>query len=208
MKTTSTLAALAAAFVVAGLMIFAPLLGAGSTATLALETTGDIASALNNAGSSVYAVAYINDGTGLTTTPADGGLATEVATAPLTAGETDGSGCITFSATTGRFTVTPCGAGELELTACVTSIHGGNVASTQIGAWAQNGSVITAQNRVTKTEPVDAGAYGNMGCSIATVQAANGDYFSFTLQTSGATRVAMTTRQLGLRVKKVSNHAN
>lgn len=81
---------------------------------------------LNSAGDAVYASLEVNDGTGVVTTVTTGGtLQTMTAGSPLTAGEDDGSGCITASATTGKFTIASrCGVGEIELVACFNDIIG------------------------------------------------------------------------------------
>jgi hypothetical protein len=203
------IAALSAAFVVAALMIFAPLLGAGSTQSIALEAIREMPRALNTSGNHVFAELYINDGTGVVTTPTDGGVVAAVAGAPLTAGETDGSGCITASATTGLFTIADaCGVGEVKLTACLSNVHAGNTAKTHNVVFAKNGTALTTAPQLIKTEAVDAGAQSDMGCITTVQDAVLADTFGVYFKTTGATAEAATTRQATVRIEKVLNFSN
>lgn len=206
MKKLATYALpLLASCIVAVLMIFAPLLGAGATDSAALELAQmHPASPLNTARNHVFAELLIRDGTGVVTTPTDGGVLAAVAGSPMAAGETDGSGCITASATTGLFTIAnACGVGEVRLTACLTNLHGGNQAPTQNVSLARNGSAISGAPQLIKIEPVDAGAQGNMGCASVITDAALADTFGAYLSTQGATARAATTRDAVIRLEKV-----
>ena len=158
----------------------------------------------NTGGDHVYNEMYINDGTGVVTTPTDGGVIAVVSGAPLTAGSTDGSGCITASITTGLFTVAKaCGAGRVLIEACLSNVHAGNTAKTHNVVFAKNGTALTDAPQLIKIEPVDAGAQGNMGC-IQTVQSAVlGDTFGAYFKTTGATAEATTTRQAVIRILKI-----
>lgn len=214
-------AGLLAVIVVAGALVFLPLLTAGSTSGVALEAAREVGAQagaqtalemlrdvpmLNTGGDHVYAEMYVNDGTGVVTTPTDGGLFAVVEDAPLTAGETDGSGCITASISTGLFTIAArCGVGEVKITACVTDFQGGNAARTDVGAIAKNGTALTTAARLREVEPVDAGARGNLGC-IETVQdAVLGDTFGLYYAVEGATAEALTTRGAAIRIEKILN---
>lgn len=206
---------------VIGALVLLPLLTAGSTSGIALEAAREVGAAagaqtalellrdvpmLNTGGDHVYAEMYINDGTGVVTTPTDGGIFTVVEDAPLTAGETDGSGCITAAISTGLFTIAArCGVGEVKITACVTDFQGGNTAYTDIGAIAKNGTALTTANQLREVEVVDAGARGNIGC-IETIQdAVLADTFGLYFKTDGATREAVTTRGAAIRIEKILN---
>ena len=225
-KTQTPKARLAAGFAllaatVLAALVFMPLLSAGSTAGAAVEIAQEVGAQaganaalqmlrdipmLNSAGDHVYAEAYINDGTGVVTTPADGGVIAVVKDTPLTAGETDGSGCLTFSATTGLFTVAKrCGVGEYLVTACVGNLHGGNVATTTTAVIAVGGTEITDGMELVKTEVVDAGTQASLGC-IQTVQdLVLADTVGLYLKNSGATGIAQTTRQASIRLEKKLN---
>lgn len=206
----STIIPLAAALVVAALMIFAPLLGAGSTASVAVELAQAApAAALNTAGNHVFAELLIRDATGVVTTPTDGGVLAVISGSPMTAGETDGSGCITASATTGLFTIADgCGTGEVKLSVCLSNVHGGNQAATQNVTLVRNGSALSGAPQLIKTEPVDAGAQGNMGCTSVVADAALADTFGAYFSTQGATARAATTRDAVIRIEKVLNQNN
>lgn len=161
--------------------------------------------ALNSAGDHVYAEMYIRDGTGVVTTPNDAGVYTVIAGSPLTAGETDGSGCITASTTTGLFTVAlRCGQGELELTACLTDVAGSsNTAGVSTGAWHKNGAIISASPLLRKAEPVDAGnTRDNFGCATIIADGDKDDTFGFYVTNPGG-GVTFTTRDAAFRVKKL-----
>ena len=200
---------LGAAFVVAALMIFAPLLGAGATSSVALEVAQTAPAVLNNAGNHVFAELLIRDASGVTTTPTDGGVLAVISGAPLAAGETDGSGCITASATTGLFTVAAnCGVGEVKLTACLQNVHAGNTAYIHNVSLAKNGSAIAGAPRLIKTDPVDAGEQGNMGCASVITDAALADTFGAYFSTQGATAGAAVTRDAVVRIEKVLNENN
>lgn len=165
--------------------------------------------ALNSAGDSVYNEMFISDSTGVVVTPNDAGVFTVVSGAPLTAGGTDGSDCITASITTGLFTIAKnCGTGRVLLTACVNLAAGSsNAAQATTGAWAQNGTALatSAASRLIKTEVVDAGnAYAPMGCAVATATAALDDTFGFYVTNPGGGLTA-TIKQANVRIQKIRN---
>jgi hypothetical protein len=158
----------------------------------------------NTGGDHVYNEMYINDGTGVVTTPTDGGLIAVIEDAPLTAGSTDGSGCITAAISTGLFTIAKsCGAGRVLLEACLSNVHAGNTAKTHNVVFAKNGTALTTAPQLIKIEPVDAGAQGNMGCISTTQDAVLDDTFGVYFKTGGATAEAATTRQAVIRILKV-----
>jgi hypothetical protein len=206
---------------VLGALVLLPLLTAGTTSGIALEAAREVGAQagaqtalemlrdipmLNSGGDHVYAEMYVNDVTGVVTTPTDGGIFTVVEDAPLTAGETDGSGCITAAISTGLFTIAArCGVGEVKITACVTDFQGGNTAYVDVGAVAKNGTALTTANQLREVEAVDAGARGNIGC-IETVQnAVLADTFGLYFKTDGATAEAVTTRGAAIRIEKILN---
>lgn len=201
---------LGAAFLVAALMILGPLLGAGVTSSTAIELAQAAPSGvLNSAGNHVFAELLIRDATGVVTTPTDGGVLAVISGTPLAAGETDGSGCITASATTGLFTIAAgCGVGEVRLTACLQNVHAGNTAKTHNVSLVRNGSAISGAPRLIKTEPVDAGAQGDMGCASVITDSALADTFGAYFSTQGATAEAATTRDAVIRIEKVLNENN
>lgn len=224
-QTPKTLGRITAGFLsivaVVAALVFLPLLTAGTTSGIALEAAREVGAQagaatalellhgvpmLNTGGDHVYAELYVNDASGVTTTPTDGGVFAALAGSPLAAGETDGSGCITASATTGLFTIASrCGVGEVKITACVTDFVGGNTAYVDIGAIAKNGTALTTAHRLREVEPVDAGARGNLGC-IETIQdAVLADTFGLYFAVDGATAEAVTTRGAAIRIEKILN---
>jgi hypothetical protein len=210
-KTTSPLGRIVGgvlAFGVALAMILVVGLGGAMNPPLVLN---EGLPALNSAGDSVFAELFVSDGTGVVVTPNDAGVFTAIAGAPLTLGQTDGSGCITASITTGLFTTSTtqaCGTGKLLLTACVNRAAGSsNVAGTTTGAWVKNGTVLatTAASRLLKVETVDAGnAYAVMGCAETIVTAAKGDTFGFFATNAGG-GITATFREGQFRVQKILN---
>lgn len=154
-----------------------------------------------------YNSAYINDGTGVVTTPNDAGVFTAIAASPLTAGESDGSGAITFSATTGLFTIAQAGVGEVELMACITDFaSSSNVGGTTEIKWEKNGAAITGAPVIRKTEPVDAGnGRSSIGCAGPfIVDASLADTFGVYIANAGG-GITGTTRSAGFRIVKLLN---
>lgn len=201
MKTTKILLAALAAFLITACNEPAP-----PAVEAAPTSARDLLPALNSAGDHVYAEAYINNGTGVVTTPTDGGVIAVISGAPLTAGETDGSGCLTFSVTTGLFTVAArCGVGEYLVSACLGNLHGGNVATTSTVVLAVNGTEITNGMELVKTEVVDAGTQASVGCIQSVQDLALSDTVGVYIKNSGATGVAQTTRQAAIRLEKKLN---
>lgn len=190
--------ALAAVVVVAIAMLaaFTPPLG-GLT---------DGVAALNDAGDSVYASAVVADGTGVVTTVAAAGTYVTVGTAaPLAAGEADGSGCITYTLATNRFTVAArCGVGELRLSACLNDVVGTN-SRTWTGAWHRIRSGTTTQVGpiVRRTEAASA-LRESHGCVEHIVDAQQGDTYDFRYD-SGTNGDTVTTRHAFFNVQKILN---
>lgn len=169
---------------------------------------------LNSGGDHVYASIVISDtgGSGVLVLPTDGGVFTNlppssaVADGGVALGDTDGSGCITGAIATGTFTVNKtCGAGELLLTACVTSLNSGNTAGVARGAWTRtrSGSATQLVPEARKTEIVDAGLTGPLGCVEAMDVSQNGDTYNFTFASNGATAVTHTVKEASMSVVKI-----
>jgi len=146
-------------------------------------------------------------------TPTDGGVFTNVppsaavadggVAAPTNA--QDGSNCITTDITTGTFTVAAlCGTGRLVMEACVGELLSGNTGGIARGAWTRTRAAVATQlvPEVRKTEIVDAGAIGPMGCVTAIDAAAVGDTYNFTLATSGSTAVTHTVKEATFTIVK------
>lgn len=166
----------------------------------------DGVAALNDAGDHVYASAVVADGTGVTTTVATAGTYVTVGTAtPLAAGEADGSGCITYTLASNKFTVADrCGVGELRLRACLNDVVGTN-SKTWTGAWhrVRSGSTTQVGPIVRRTEAASA-LRESHGCVEHIVDAALSDTYDFRFdsQTNGDT---LTTRHAQFSVEKILN---
>lgn len=166
----------------------------------------DGVAALNDAGDHVYASAGIADGTGATTTVATAGTYVTVATAtPMAAGEADGSGCITYTLASNKFTVAArCGVGELRLRACLNDVVGTN-SKTWTGAWhrVRSGTTTQVGPIVRRTEAASALREGH-GCVEHIVDAQQSDTYDFRFdsQTNGDTVV---TRHAHFVVEKLLN---
>lgn len=158
----------------------------------------------NTAGNQVYATATVADGTGVTTTVAAAGTYVTVGTAtPLAAGEDDGSGCITYTLASNKFTVaTRCGVGELLLTACLNDVVGTN-SKTWTGAWhrVRSGSTTQVGPILRRTEAASA-LRESHGCVSHIVDAALSDTYDFRYdsQTNADTVV---TRHATFSVRKL-----
>lgn len=175
--------------------------------------------ALNSAGDHVYAQLFANAAdAGTVVTIVDGGggtqLYTPLAGTGMTAGETDGSGCITASATTGKFTIADrCGKSEVLFRACPVDIVG--VAGKTIrGSWHRTRSSVTTQlgpigRKIENGPKADAGnvaaAYrGPMGC-VETIQVvATSDTYEFRFL-SDAVGDTVTVRGASLTAIKLLN---
>jgi hypothetical protein len=184
-------AALAALAVVAAAVLAGPALAHG---------TG-----LNTDGQAVYASAQIADGTGVTTTVAAAGTYVTVGTAaPLAAGEADGSGAITYTLASNKFTIaTRQGVGEIELEACINDGVGTN-SKTWTGAWHKvTSAAVTSQVGpiMRRTEAASA-LRESHGCVKTIVDAALLDTYDFRFdsQTNADTVV---TRHAFFRVRKL-----
>lgn len=173
------------------------------------ETGGNgIAPLKNTAGDHVFSSLYVDDGTGVVTTPNDAGVFTAIAGSPMAAGESDGSGCLTASATTGLFTVAKvCGRGTVELLACFADFSASsNVGGTTTIKWEANGAAITGAPVIRKTEPVDAGnARSSIGCAGPFLYDADLDDTLGVYLTNAGGGITGTTRSAAFRVIKVLN---
>jgi hypothetical protein len=166
----------------------------------------------NSAGDAVFAEMYISDDTGVVVTPPDAGVFTAISGAPLVAGASDGSGCLTGSITTGLFTVAkPCGRGKVHVTACVARAAGSsNTGGTTTFAWVKNGTVVArttaaGAHRLVKVETVDAGnAYSNVGCAELTLSLTTLDTIGLFATNAGG-GVTATVREAAFRAEKIYN---
>lgn len=162
------------------------------------------AAALNTAGDAVYASAQVADGTGVTTTVATAGTYVTVGTAtPLAASEDDGSGCITYTLASNKFTIAlRCGVGEIELVACINDAVGTN-SKTWTGAWhrVRSGSTSLIGPITRRTEAASALREAH-GCVRTIVDAQLGDTYDFRYdsQTNGDTVV---TRYANFSARKI-----
>lgn len=170
----------------------------------------DLAQALaatNTAGDSVFNTAYIDDATGVVTTPNDAGVFTAIVGSPFTCGEKSGeANGITCSAAGGSFTVAGvAGRGELELSACINNFaSSSNVAGVTTVTWYANAAAIAAAPVLKRTEVADAGnTQLPIGCIAPVVyNAAVGDVLTVRIANAGA-GITGTTRQAGFLVRKI-----
>lgn len=176
-----------------------------ATAPAAVEMSREVA-ALNSAGDHVYASVGIRDDTGVVTTVAAAGTYVTVGTAaPLVAGEADGSGCITYTLASNKFTIAKrCGQGELVLEACLNDLIGTN-AKFALGAWhrVRAGATVVVGPITRRSEPATA-VRGTQGCVRTVVDALESDTydFRFDAETNGNT---VTTRDANFLVMKILN---
>lgn len=161
----------------------------------------------NTAGNHVYAAVGINDATGVVTTVATADTFVTVGTAaPLVAGETDGSGCITYTLASNKFTIAKhCGAGTLRLEACLNDVQGTNAKFFE-GAWHRvRSATTTVAGPVVRggTEATTA-VRASRGCVVAYVAASYLDTYDFRYdaETGGNT---ITTRAATFSVTKIKN---
>lgn len=162
--------------------------------------------ALNSAGDHVYASVGVADGTGVVTTVAAAGTYVTVGTAaPLVAGEADGSGCITYTLASNKFTVAlRCGVGELRLRACLNDVIGLNSA-TYTGAWHRVRSGTTTQTGpIMRSIEGGTAARGQDGCVETIVDASLSDTYDFRYD-SGTNADTVTTRHAFFTVEKLLN---
>lgn len=166
----------------------------------------DGVAALNDAGDHVYASAVVADTTGVTTTVATAGTYVTVGTAaPLAAGESDGSGCITYTLATNRFTVAlRCGVGELRLRACIAD-GVGTLSKTWTGAWhrIRSGTTTLTGPIMRRTEAATA-LRESHGCVETIVDANLADTYEFRYDSS-ANADTVVTRHAFWTVEKVLN---
>lgn len=162
--------------------------------------------ALNTGGDHVYASVGVSDGTGVVTTIATATTYVTVGTAaPLVAGEADGSGCITYTLASNKFTVAArCGVGELRLRACLNDVIGANSA-TVLGAWhrVRSGTTTVAGPIARETEGATA-ARNTLGCVETIVDASLSDTYDFRYD-SGSNSDTVTTRNAFFSVEKILN---
>ena len=160
--------------------------------------------ALNSAGDHVYSSVGISDGTGTVTTIAAAGTYVTVGTAaPLVAGEDDGSGCITYTLASNKFTIAArCGVGEIRLRACLNDVVGANSAVV-LGAWhrVRAGATTVASPIVRNTYAATA-VRGNLGCVEKIVDASLSDTYDFRYD-SNTNSDTVTTRAATFSVEKL-----
>lgn len=178
----------------------------GAAFTPPIGGLADSVAALNDAGDHVYASAVVADGTGSTTTVATAGTYVTVATAaPMAAGEADGSGCITYTLASNKFTVAlRCGVGELRLRACLNDVVGTN-SKSWTGAWhrVRSGTTTQVGPIMRRTEAASA-LRESHGCVEHIVDASLSDTYDFRYdsQTNGDTVV---TRHAQFSAEKILN---
>lgn len=200
------LAAVACAFVgtVAHDVVDIAMPEAEASPGLAVELAHDVP-ALNDDGDHVYASVQVSDATGVVTTVAAAGTYVTVGTAaPLVAGEADGSGCITYTLATNKFTVAArCGVGELRLMACINNAIGANSA-TVLGAWHQvRGGVTTLVGPKLSSKQLATAAQNPLGCVTTIVDATTvGDTYDFRYDSS-TNADTVTTRAAFFSVEKL-----
>jgi len=160
----------------------------------------------NSAGDSVFASAGISDATGTVTTVTTAGTYVTVKTAaPMVAGETDGSGCITYTLASNSFTIAAsCGVGEILLRACLNDVVGANNAVV-LGAWhrVRAGATTVASPIVRNTYAASA-VRGNLGCVEKIVSASLSDTYDFRYD-SGSNGDTVTTRAANFYVIKLQS---
>lgn len=160
----------------------------------------------NSAGDSVFNSVGISDSTGTVTTITAAGTYVTVGTAaPLVAGETDGSGCITYTLASNKFTIAElCGVGRVILRACLNDVVGANNAVV-LGAWhrVRSGSTTVASPIVRNTYAASA-VRGNLGCVEKIVSASLGDTYDFRYD-SNTNADTVTTRAANFSVIKLQS---
>jgi hypothetical protein len=159
----------------------------------------------NSGGNSSFASASIADATGVVTTVTTNGTFYTVGTAaPLVAGPAGNANCITYSLATNRFTVVSwCGAGVVELEACLNDVVGANNATVQ-GAWHRvRAAVSTVAGPTFRDVEGATAARGGHGCVKALVSANVGDTYDFRY-TSGVNGETITTRAALFSARKLS----
>ena len=122
---------------------------------------------------------------------------------PLAAGEADGSGCITYTLASNKFTVAlRCGVGELRLRACLNDVVGTN-SRTWTGAWhrVRSGTTTQVGPIVRRTEAASAQRQSH-GCVEHIVDAALSDTYDFRFD-SGTSGDTLTTRHAHFSVEKI-----
>lgn len=162
--------------------------------------------ALNSAGDHVYASATVSDSSGVTTTISSAGTYVTVGTAtPLAAGEADGSGCITYTLASNKFTVAlRCGVGELRLRACLNDVIGANSAIV-LGAWHRvRGGVTTLVGPIARETEGATAARNTLGCVETIVDASLSDTYDFRYD-SNTNSDTVVTRQAFFSVEKILN---
>ena len=185
---------------------FAKVAIVGSLAVCALLAKEAYARAYNSAGDSVFASVGISDGTGTVTTIAAAGTYVTVGTAaPLVAGEADGSGCITYTLASNKFTVAViCGPGRLLLRACLNDVVGPNSAVVT-GAWHRvRAGTTTVASPIVRNTYAGTAVRGNLGCVEKIVDASLSDTYDFRYD-SGTNADTVTTRAATFSVIKLQS---
>lgn len=155
----------------------------------------------------IFASAKIEDhaGSGVVTTVTTATTDVTVGTTtPLAADATDGSGCITYTLASNVFTiVASCGAGKVELEACLLDVIGTDAKYFE-GNWFRTRAGVAAVigGTMRRTEPSTA-VRAPAGCVKKVVTAAIGDTYDFRydVQTNGNT---VTTRDATFKVTKIA----
>ncbi len=176
----------------------------GATVAMMVIGASPALAQYNTDGNAVYASATVSDGTGVVTTVATAGTYVTVGTAaPLAAGEADGSGCITYTLASNKFTIAKrCGQGELLLMACINDGVGTN-SKSWTGAWHRiRASTTTVAGPIMRRTEAASALRESHGCVVTIVDASEDDTYDFRFdsQTNGDT---VTTRQATFLVRKL-----
>jgi hypothetical protein len=164
------------------------------------------AQSANTAGQHVFASAVVADGSGVTTTVATTGTYVTVGTAaPLAAGEADGSGCITYTLATNRFTIAKrCGVGIVLLTACIDDATG-LLSKTWTGAWHRiRASTPTLQGPIIRRTEAATAIRESHGCVNLLVDAQLGDTYDFRYDSSANADTVVTRHASFIALKLFS----
>lgn len=171
-------------------------------AAVALGLPAEAQSA-NSAGQHVFASAVVADPAGVTTTVAATGTYVTVATAaPLAAGETDGSGCITYTLATNRFTIAKrCGVGEILLSACIDDATG-LLSKTWTGGWHRiRSAALTQQGPLIRRTEAATAIRESHGCVNLIVDAQLGDTYDFRYDSSANADTVVTRHAYFFAIK-------
>lgn len=191
--------------VVVGALSTACIEEAHASPSVPLEVARAVPAALNSAGDSVFNTLKVSDGTGFAVTVAAAGTPVAVTHATLiTAPLEDGSGCISDTAISGRFTIAKgCGVGKVLLRACLTDAIGEDAATWTAGIYRTRSATVTAQSPLlTEIEGATA-ARDSEGCVEAVVTTAEGDTYDVRVD-SGTNADTVTIRQMSFLAHKLA----